>query len=81
MSRLVTQFPIVLVLSLGVTLSAVFAMVFGAGAWIAGVAAVVGGNAALWLLLGPAMARAIRRRTEGALNTLLANMVSVGEAA
>jgi hypothetical protein len=79
MSRFVTLFPIGLVLFLGVVLSAVFLIVFGAGMWIAPVAAVVGVNAGLWLFLGPAMARGIRARTERALDALLANMAVVGE--
>jgi hypothetical protein len=81
MSRFVTLFPIGLVLFLGVVLSAVFGVRHGPGIWIIVVATVVGGNAALWLLLGPLMARWIRTRTCRGLNALLANMVTVGEAA
>ena len=53
----------------------------GPGVWVAAVVAAVGGNAALWLLLGPLMARWVRTRTDRALDALLANMVSVGESA
>jgi hypothetical protein len=81
MSRFVTLFPIGLALGLGVVLSVVFGALFGPGAWIVAVAAAVAGNAVLWLLLGPLLARGIRARTGRALDTLLANMVSVGESA
>jgi hypothetical protein len=81
MSRFVTLFPIGLVLGLGVVLSAVFSVLFGPGGWIAAVAAATGGNAVVWLLLGPLMARAIRSRTCRGLDALLANMVTVGESA
>ena len=77
----VTLFPIGLVLCLGVILSLVFGVLFGPEIWVAAVTAALGGNAALWLLLGPLMARWIRARTNRALDTLLANMVSVGESA
>ena len=81
MSRFVTLFPIGLVLGLGVVLSVVFSAVFGPGIWIFAVAGAVGGNALLWLVLGPMMARGIRARTNRALDTLLANMIVVGESA
>lgn len=81
MSRFVTLFPIGLVLCLGTLLSAVFGALFGPGIWIVAVAAAMGGNAVLWLLLGPLMARGIRTRTDRALETLLANMVAVSESA
>jgi hypothetical protein len=81
MSRFVTLFPIGLVLVLGVVLSVVFGVLQGPGIWVAVVAAVVGGNVVLWLLLGPLMARWIRARTCRGLDALLANMVAVGEAA
>src|SRR5262245_19152011 len=68
LSRFVTLFPIGLVLLLGVVLSVVFGVVFGPGTWIAVVATVVGGNAALWSLLGPMMAQRIRARTDRALD-------------
>jgi hypothetical protein len=81
MSRFVTLFPIGLVLLVGVVSSAVRGAQSGPGNWIVGVAAWVGGNAVLWLLLGPLMARWIRARTCRGLDALLANMVAVGEAA
>jgi hypothetical protein len=79
MSRFVTLFPIGLALGLGVVLSVAFGALTGPGIWIVAVAAACGGNAGLWLLLGPLMARSIRKRTDRALDTLLANMVAVGE--
>lgn len=81
MARFVKLFPIGLVLCLGIVLSVVFSVVFGPGVWIVAVAAAVVGNAVLWLVLGPLMARGFRARTDRALDTLLANMVAVGEAA
>jgi hypothetical protein len=79
LSRFVTLFPIGLVLVLGVVLGGVLGVLFGPGNWLYGVAAGVGVNAAVWLLLGPLMARSFRARTDRALDALLANMVSVGE--
>ena len=81
MSRFVTLFPICLVLSLGVVFSVVLGIGIGPGFWMGGVGGAVGGNAVLWLVLGPLMARWIRARTDRALDTLLANMVAVGESA
>jgi hypothetical protein len=79
MSRFVRLFPVGLALFLGGVLSVVFSLVHGPGTWLAVVAAVVGGNAVLWWLLAPLMARGIRARTCRELDTLLANMVAVGE--
>ena len=81
MSRFVMLFPIALVLCLGIVLSAVFAVRFGPGMWIGGLATAVGVNTVVWLVLGPLMARSIRRRTCRALDALLANLVIVGERA
>ncbi len=78
MTRFVTLFPIGLVLCLGVVLSVVFGFLFGPGTWITAVAGAGGANAAVWLLLGPLIARGIRGRTIKALDSLLANMVAVG---
>ena len=79
MARFVTLFPIGLPLCIGVGLSLLFCAMFGPGIWIVAVAVPVGANVLLWLVLGPRMARGIRERTQRALDTLLANMVSVGE--
>jgi hypothetical protein len=79
MQRFVMLFPIGLVSFLGVVLTVVFWATQGPGLWLAPVAAATGGNAALWLLLGPLMARSIRSRTCRALDALLANMVAVGQ--
>lgn len=81
MSRFVMLFPIGLVLCLGVVLCVVFSALLGPGNWIFAVAGAAGGNAVLWLLLGPLVARGIRARTCSGLDSLLANMVVVGEAA
>ena len=78
MSRFVLLFPIGLVLCLGAVLSAVYAVQFGPGMWIGGLAAIIGVNTVVWLVLGPLMARSIRLRTCRALDALLANMASVG---
>lgn len=79
MSRFVMIFPIGLTLFLSGVLSAVFAVRFGPGNWMAAVAAFVGANAVIWLILGPIMARSMQARTNHALDALLANMVTVGE--
>lgn len=79
MANFVNYFPLILVLGLGAVLYVVFNFRFGQGVWSVAVGAAVGGNAAIWLLLGPLMARGIRRRTERALDALLANLVAVGE--
>jgi hypothetical protein len=81
LARFVKLFPIGLVLCLGIVFAVVFGVAVGPGAWIATVAAAVGGNAVVWLVLGPIMARSFRARTDSALDALLANMVAVGEAA
>ena len=78
-SRFVTLFPICLVLSLGIVFSTVFGLANGAGLWMGGVVGAVGVNAVVWIFLGPLMARKFRSRTERALDTLLANMVAVGD--
>ena len=81
MSRFVMLFPIGLVLLLCAVFAVIFGSRFGPGNWIFGVAAVTGGNALLWMLLGPWMARKFRARTCSGLDALLANMVAVGESA
>ncbi len=79
MSRLVIWFPIGLVLGLGLVLFLLFRLLFGAGTWMTTFAAVVGGNTALWLLLGPLIAICIRMRTCRALDAFLANIVYAAE--
>jgi hypothetical protein len=79
MSRFVTLFPMGLMFFLCVVFGVVFGVAFGPGDWIWAIAAVAGGNALLWLLLGPWMARKFRDRTTSGLDALLANMVAVGE--
>ena len=81
MSRFVKLFPLGLCLFLAVLFSVVFGTLFEPGPWIFIVAGVLGGNALLWFFLGPWMARSIRARTCRGLDTLLANMVAVGEPA
>ncbi len=80
LARFIKLFPIGLVLCLGIAFAIVFSVIFGPGVWIVAVATAVGGNAVLWLVLGPLLARGFRARTDRALDTLLANMVVVGEA-
>ena len=79
MARFVTLFPVSLALGLGILFFVVFSIVFGPGPWMIGVAAGCGGLALMWLVLGPWMARSIRKRTCRGLDALLANMVAVGE--
>jgi hypothetical protein len=78
-SRFVQLFPLGLCLFLAVLFSVVFGMVFGPGIQVFAVAGPLGGIALLWLFLGPLIARRIRARTCRGLDTLLANMVAVGE--
>lgn len=79
LARFVTWFPVLLPLVLGLVLAGVFAAVLGPGPWLAMVAVPVGLNVALWLVLGPWMARRFKARTDRALDALLANMVAAGE--
>lgn len=79
LSRFVTYFPPALCLFLAAVLSAVFGVLFGPGLWLAAVAAATGGETLLWLLLGPHLARGFRKRTDRALDALLADMVAAGE--
>ena len=81
MSRFVTLFPLALCLSLAIVFVVLFSALQMPGPWIIAVATAMGGNALLWLLIGPWMARAIRGRTCRGLDALLANMVVVGESA
>ena len=81
MSRFVILFPLGLCLFLAVLFSVVFGTLFEPGVWVFTVAGTLGVNALLWLWLGPRMARGIRARTRRGLDTLLANMVAVGEPA
>jgi hypothetical protein len=79
MTRFVTFFPPALLFGLGLLLSIVFSVLFGPGLWILAVFAAVGGNALVWMLLGPLIARSMQARTRKGLESLLANMVTVGE--
>jgi hypothetical protein len=81
MKRFLTLFPAGLCLFLAIVLSVVFYSTLGPGAWTLPVLGVTGGNAILWLILGPVIAKLLRARTVRVLDTLLANMVAVGEAA
>jgi hypothetical protein len=81
MKRFITLFPAGVCLFLMVVLTVVFSLTMGPGPWTLPVLAVTGGNAILWLILGPVIAKIFRARTLRALDTLLANMVAVGEAA
>lgn len=80
MINFVNYFPLALVLGLGGVLYVVFSLIWGQGRWSLAVGGAVGGNAALWLLLGPLLARGMRQRTERALDALLANLAAVGQA-
>ena len=79
MSRFVTLFPPGLCLFLAILFLGVFGVVLGPGPWMIPAAAVPGGMALIWLVLGPLIARHIRAQTCRGLDTLLANMVAVGE--
>jgi hypothetical protein len=81
MSRFVTLFPSGLCLCLAILFSVVFGVVFGPGPWMIPAAAVPGGMALLWLVIGPLIGRHLRTRTCRGLDVLLANMVAVGESA
>lgn len=85
MARFVTLFPIVLVLGLGIIFVLLAAVQQGgqmpSRASLVPVIAAVAPNAALWLILGPWMARRIGRKTREALDALLNNMAVAGRSA
>ncbi len=81
MTRFVMLFPITLCLFLALLFGVVFTVANGPGNWMFAVAGAVGVNALTWMILGPWMARRFHKRTCDGLDTLLANMVAVGEAA
>jgi hypothetical protein len=80
LARFVTLFPPLLCLGLAVIFSVVFFTVFGPGPWMWPVGLLCGLIAAVWLVLGPIMARSFYRRARTGIDTLLANMVACGEA-
>jgi hypothetical protein len=80
MKRFLTLFPVGLCLFLTVFFFVLFSILFGPGPWTMPVLGMTGGMAVLWSILGPLIAGTFRRRTVRGLDTLLANMVTVGEA-
>ena len=76
MERFVTLFPTGMPLLLGAILGAVFWLKVGPGWWIWVIITAVGANFALWMVLGPIIARSMRRRTTSALEALLTNMAA-----
>lgn len=84
LSRFVRYFPLSLTLGLGIVLLAVFGLTMGHRApfamWAGPVIGVTLLNGALWTILGPWMARKIHERTCQGLETLLASLVTAGEA-
>ena len=78
MSRFVIYFPV----GLSLLLCALFYVLFGLGldnrAGESPVLAAIGGNAVLWLFLGPLIARHIHARTRRGIDALLENMVVTG---
>jgi hypothetical protein len=81
LSRFAMFFPLGLFLAIAIVSAVVLAVLHGPGDWMFAVAAPMGVMAIIWSVLGPLMARSFRARTERALDTLLSNMVSVGESA
>lgn len=80
MSRFVMLFPPALTLVIAFVLIVVFLLVKGPGRWLYTILLAAIPIELVWLIIGSYMARRFRRQTCAAMDTLLANMVAVGEA-
>jgi len=84
MMRFIRIFPIALNAALGIIFLVVFGLLVGPrlplASWLTPVVGVTLLNGAVWVVLGPWMARLIHQRTCRGLETLLASMVAAGEA-
>jgi hypothetical protein len=81
MSRFVRWFPLALSVGIFVVLSLVFAIAWGnriGAIWIWPLAAAVGVNVAVWLLLSPLLSRRMVARSCLALDALLGNLAIAG---
>lgn len=74
LARFVTWFPIVMTVSLAAILAVTFQATLGPGAWPMPLAAIVGGNGMLWLVLSPLAIRTMRRRTLRSIDDLAATL-------
>lgn len=72
LGRFARFFPPLLCLALAIVFTVVFTFKFDTLAWMAPVYGTTGLLAAVWLLVGPVLARAIRRNTWTALDELVA---------
>jgi hypothetical protein len=81
LARFVTLFPLGLCLFLCVLFFVVFSLVLDNFRWVIPVVALTGGNALLWLFLGPLMSRQFRARTCQGIDALLNNMAVAGKGA
>jgi hypothetical protein len=79
MERFLTPFPVGLCAFFAVLFFVLFSILFGQGPWRIPVFSLTGGIAIVRLILGPLIARHLRAHTVRALDTLLANMVAVGD--
>lgn len=80
-SRFVTFFPLGLCVAMGVGFFVLFSLIFDDRKWEIPVLAIMGGNALLWLFLGPLIARHMRTRTCRGIDALLENMAVAGNTA
>ena len=78
MKRFLAVFPAGLSLGLLAVFFVVFGLVFDHRGWVVPVVAATVGNALLWLILAPVMARHVRARTCRGIDTLLNNMALAG---
>lgn len=77
LARFVLVFPLVLCVFLGVVFTVINLATDQVGAWLpAGVA--IGVNVIVWLVIGPLLARHLKRKTLASLEALLVNAVAVG---
>jgi hypothetical protein len=82
MTRFITWFPAILCIAIGLLVVGVFAVVLPEGVPIAAIAAggVAAVNLLLWAVLGPIMCRALRARSQRALDAFVGNLAAAGSA-
>ncbi|MDP7346706.1 MAG: hypothetical protein QF735_00665 [Phycisphaeraceae bacterium] len=80
LTRRLFIFPLALLAFLFITFAVVYSAVFNQEQWHVSVVASIVGNALLWLVVAPIIAIAVRARTVKALDTLLHNVASAGQA-
>jgi hypothetical protein len=81
MARFLILFPLGLCLFLAILFFVLFSLLLGRSGWVVPVVVATGGNALLWMVLAPLVARHLRARTCRGIDTLLNNMAVAGNAA